>query len=67
MAKSREVDCEKLARNTRSLQSLPIGTPVAIQIQSGRYPTKLDKATRADRSQGGRNQEVNPKEQEVCT
>ena len=39
MAKSREVDGEKLARNTRSLQSLPIGTPVAIQNQSGRYPT----------------------------
>ena len=35
MAKSREVDSEKLARNTRSLQCLPIGTPVAIQNQSG--------------------------------
>ena len=43
MAKSREVDCEKLARNTRSLQSLPIRTPVSIQNQSGRYPTKWDK------------------------
>ena len=27
----------------RRLQSLPIGTPVAIQDQSGRYPTKWDK------------------------
>jgi hypothetical protein len=43
MTKSREVDGEKLARNTRHLQNLPIGTPVAIHKQSGRYPTKWDK------------------------
>ena len=43
MAKSREIDGEKLARNTRRLQCLPIGTPVAIQNQSGRNPTKWDK------------------------
>jgi hypothetical protein len=35
MAKSKEVDEEKLARNTRCLEKLPIGTPVAIQNQSG--------------------------------
>ena len=34
---------QKLARNTRHLQSLPIGTPVAIQNHSGRYLTKWDK------------------------
>ena len=43
MAKSRLVDVNKLARNTQRLQSLPIGTPVAIQNQPGRYPTKWDK------------------------
>jgi hypothetical protein len=40
MAKSREVDGEKLARNTKNLKDLPIGTTVAIQNQSGRYPTR---------------------------
>jgi hypothetical protein len=40
MPKSRELDGEKLAR---SHQSLPIGTQVAIQNQSGRNPTKWDK------------------------
>ena len=39
-AKSREVDGEKLARNTKNLKDLPIGTTVAIQNQSGRYPTR---------------------------
>jgi hypothetical protein len=34
---NRQVDDEKLARNMRRLQSL------AIQNQSGRYPTKWDK------------------------
>jgi hypothetical protein len=43
MAKSGEVDGEKLAKNTRRLQTLPIGTPVAIQNQSGWYPNKWDK------------------------
>ena len=43
MAKSREVDGEKLARNTKKLKDLPIGTLVAIQNQSGHYPTKWDK------------------------
>ena len=42
MAKSREVDGEKLSRNTRRLETLPVGTPVAIQNQSGRYPNKWD-------------------------
>ena len=40
MAKSREVDGEKLARNIMQLRALPIGTPVVLQNQSGRYPTK---------------------------
>ena len=43
MAKSREVDGEILARNTKQLRNLPIGTPVVLQNQSGRYPTKWDK------------------------
>ena len=30
-------------RNTRRLQRRPMGTPVAIQNQSGHYPTKWDK------------------------
>ena len=42
MAKSREVDGEKLARKTRRTQTLLIGTPVAIQKQSGQYPNKWD-------------------------
>ena len=57
MTKSREVDGEKSARNTRSLQSLPMGTPAAIQNQSGRYPTKWDKT--------GVIMEVRPQEQIV--
>ena len=40
MAKSRKVDGEKLARNIMQLRALPIGTPVVLQNQSGRYPTK---------------------------
>ena len=40
MAKSREVDGEKLGRNIMQLRALPIGTPVVLQNQSGRYPTK---------------------------
>ena len=43
MAKSGEVDGEKLARNMRRLETLPIGTPVAIQNHSGWYPNKWDK------------------------
>ena len=43
MAKSREVDGEKLARNTRRLETLLTRHPVAIQNQSGRYPNKWDK------------------------
>ena len=43
MAKSREVDGEKLSRNTRYLRTLQIGTPVVLQNQSGRNPTKWDK------------------------
>ena len=43
MAKSREVDGEKLTRNTKQHKDLPIGTLVAIQNQTGRYPTKWDK------------------------
>ena len=39
MAKSRVVDGEKLARNTKQLKDLLIGTAVAI---SDRYPTKCD-------------------------
>ena len=40
MAKFREVDGKKLARNTKHLKDLPIGSLVAIQNQSGCYPTK---------------------------
>ena len=40
MAKFREVDGKKLARNTKHLKDLPIGALVAIQNQSGWYPTK---------------------------
>ena len=43
MAKSRELDGEKLARNTKKLKDRLIGTLAAIQNQSGRYPTKWDK------------------------
>ena len=43
LAKSREVHGEKLARNTKHLKDLPIGSLVAIQNQSGCYPTKWDK------------------------
>ena len=43
LAKSREQDGERLARNTRQLEELPIGTPVVIQNQTGQYPTKWDK------------------------
>ena len=40
MAKSREVDGEKLSRNTQRQQELLIGTAVAIQNQTGKHPTK---------------------------
>ena len=50
MAKSREIDGEKLV-------SLPIRAPVAIQNQSGRYPSKWDKT--------GLIMEVRPHEQIV--
>ena len=43
VAKSREVDGERLARNTRQLGALLIGTPEVLQNQSGSYPTKWDK------------------------
>ena len=43
MAKFREVDGNKLSRNTKNLKDLPIGSLVAIQNQSGWYPTKWDK------------------------
>jgi hypothetical protein len=43
MAKSRQVDDEKLARNTKQLRVLSIGTPMVLRNQSGRYPTKWDK------------------------
>ena len=43
MSKSREVDGEKLSRNTKRLGYLQIGTPVVLKNQSGRYPTKWDK------------------------
>ena len=43
MAKSRELDGEKLARNTKKLKDRLIGTLAAIQNQSGHYPTKWDK------------------------
>ena len=42
-AKSREVDGEKLSRNTKRLKELPVGTEVAIQNQKGMHPTKCDK------------------------
>ena len=40
MAKSREVDREKLARNTKNLRALQIGTPVVLKNQAGQNPTK---------------------------
>ena len=43
LAKSREEDGEKLARNTKQLAELPVGTHVVIQNQTGRHPTKWDK------------------------
>ena len=43
LAKSREIDGEKLSRHTKRLSDLPIGTAVAIQNQTGRHPTKWDK------------------------
>ena len=43
LAKSREQDGERLAKHTRQLEELPVGTPVIIQNQTGRYPTKWDK------------------------
>ena len=43
LSKSREQDGERLARSTRQLEELPVGTPVVIQNQTGRYPTKWDK------------------------
>ena len=42
-AKSREQDGERLARSTKRLEELPVGTPVVIQNQTGRYPTNWDK------------------------
>ena len=39
-AKSREQDGERLARSTKRLEELPVGTPVVIKNQTGRYPTK---------------------------
>ena len=43
LSKSREQDGERLAKTTRQLDELPVGTPVVIQNQTGRYPTKWDK------------------------
>ena len=43
MAKSREVDGERMVRNTRSLKTLQIGTQVVLLNQSGRSPNKWDK------------------------
>ena len=43
LSKSREQDGERLAKATRQLDELPVGTPVVIQNQTGRYPTKWDK------------------------
>ena len=43
LAKSREQDGKKLARHTKQLEELPVGTPVVIQNQTGQYPTKWDK------------------------
>ena len=40
LAKSREVDGENLARNTKKLPDIPVGTAVAVQNQTGRKPTK---------------------------
>ena len=43
LAKSREENGEKLAKNTNELPALPVGTAVVIQNQSGRNHTKWDK------------------------
>ena len=42
-AKSSELDGKRLARSTKRLKELPVETPVVIQNQTGRYPTKWDK------------------------
>jgi len=42
-AKSSEQDGKRLARSTKRLKELPVETPVVIQNQTGRYPTKWDK------------------------
>ena len=62
MAKSKEVDGEKLAR--RRLQNLPIRTPVAIQNHSD-GGDHGGEATQTDRGQGGWEQEIDAGEQEV--
>jgi hypothetical protein len=43
LAKSRMRDGEKLAEHTKQLEEIAVGTPVAIQNQTGRHPNKWDK------------------------
>ena len=43
MAKRRECDGQRWERNTKEYSTLDIGTPVAIQNQTGKNPTKWDK------------------------
>ena len=43
MASRREADGSRLAQYTKEHHLLPVGTPVAVQNQTGRNPTKWDK------------------------
>ena len=43
MARRLETDGSRLAQYTKDHDVLPVGTPVAVQNQTGRNPTKWDK------------------------
>ena len=43
LAKSRELDGRRWDRHTKNHSVLDVGTPVAIQNQTGKNPTKWDK------------------------
>ena len=43
LARRLQADGSRLERDTRQLKEIPVGTPVCIQNQTGRHPTKWDK------------------------
>ena len=43
MASRREGNSTRIARYTKQQRELPVGMAVAVQNQTGRYPTKWDK------------------------